>query len=160
MTAEALGRTQHAKGAKHLRAAFDAQPEQAAVDADLVYVNDAQPGISRRKAGQGFSYVDAGGARITDSRTLARIKKLAIPPAWMDVWIAPIARGHIQATGRDARGRKQYRYHERWRAVRDQTKYEHSIAGLKPEEAAVLAVLRDKLKSRAENSASRDRRSA
>jgi DNA topoisomerase-1 len=86
------------------------------------------PGIGRRRAGRGFSYTGVDGKRLTDKRVLARIKSLAIPPAWTDVWICPIARGHLQATGRDARGRKQYRYHPRWRAVRDDVKYERMIA--------------------------------
>src|SRR4029450_9459869 len=86
------------------------------------------PGITRRRAGKGFSYRDEGGRRIDDPDLLDRIKALAIPPAWTDVWICPDPRGHIQATGRDARGRKQYRYHARWRAVRDETKYHRLIA--------------------------------
>jgi DNA topoisomerase I len=96
--------------------------------ARLSYVSDLDPGICRRKAGRGFDYLDAEGAPITSEPTLARIRKLAIPPAWTSVWIAPTERGHIQATGRDLRGRKQYRYHERWRAVRDGGKFERLIA--------------------------------
>ena len=96
--------------------------------AHLTYVTDLDPGIRRRKAGHGFNYIDAEGRPVTAGPTLDRIRKLAIPPAWTDVWIAPTERGHIQATGRDARGRKQYRYHERWRAVRDGGKYERLIA--------------------------------
>jgi len=96
--------------------------------AHLSYVSDLDPGIRRRKAGHGFDYLDADGEPITDEPTLDRIRKLAIPPAWTDVWIAPSERGHIQATGRDARGRKQYRYHERWREVRDEHKYDRVIA--------------------------------
>ena len=95
--------------------------------AGLRYVNDGAPGIRRRRAGAGFHYIGVGGRRITDAETLARIKRLAIPPAWREVWICPIANGHLQASGRDARGRKQYRYHERWRAVRDETKYTRLI---------------------------------
>jgi DNA topoisomerase I len=76
----------------------------------------------------GFEFLGADGSRITDESELARIRKLAIPPAWTDVWICPNPRGHLQATGRDARGRKQYRYHTRWRAVRDDTKYDRTIA--------------------------------
>jgi DNA topoisomerase-1 len=92
-------------------------------DADLFYVTDAQPGISRRRRGKGFSYHHPDGAPVSaDDR--ARIEALVIPPAWTDVWICPVADGHIQATGRDDRGRKQYRYHDRWRQVRDADKYE------------------------------------
>lgn len=98
-----------------------------AEEAGLVYVSDTQPGIRRLRAGGGFRYLGPGGP-IRDSGTLARIKKLAIPPAWTDVWISPTESGHIQASGRDARGRKQYRYHERWREVRDRTKYERMVA--------------------------------
>jgi DNA topoisomerase-1 len=100
----------------------------SAVEAGLRYVTDGQPGIRRKRAGKGFSYTDADGRRITDRRMLARIKALAIPPAWTDVWICPIANGHIQATGRDAKGRKQYRYHPRWRSARDEEKYERMLA--------------------------------
>jgi DNA topoisomerase-1 len=96
--------------------------------AHLTYVSDLDPGIRRRKAGHGFNYLDAEGKAITDERALDRIRKLAIPPAWTEVWIAPTERGHIQATGRDAKGRKQYRYHERWREVRDAHKYDRLIA--------------------------------
>jgi DNA topoisomerase-1 len=96
--------------------------------AHLTYVSDLDPGIRRRKAGHGFNYLDPEGRPVTAEPALDRIRKLAIPPAWTDVWIAPTERGHIQATGRDARGRKQYRYHARWRAVRDRGKYERLIA--------------------------------
>jgi DNA topoisomerase-1 len=91
--------------------------------AGLRYVSDATPGIRRKRAGRHFSYVAPDGAAVTDRDTVRRIKSLAIPPAWTDVWISPHANGHIQATGRDARGRKQYRYHPRWHDVRDETKY-------------------------------------
>jgi DNA topoisomerase-1 len=94
----------------------------------LRYVNDEEPGIRRRRAGRGFIYVDADGGRITDDEALARIRRLAVPPAWTDVWICTSANGHIQATGRDAKGRKQYRYHARWRAVRDESKFERTVA--------------------------------
>ena len=80
------------------------------------------------RQGYGFAYRDAGGARLDDPNTLARIRALAIPPAWTDVWISPAANGHIQATGRDLRGRKQYRYHERWSATRDEAKYSNLVA--------------------------------
>jgi len=91
--------------------------------AGLRYTSDDQPGIRRRGKGRGFSYVDRDGVAIRDPGELRRIRRLAIPPAWTDVWISPSPLGHIQATGRDARGRKQYRYHERWREVRDEAKY-------------------------------------
>ncbi len=97
---------------------------ETAQEAGLQYVSDVfTPGIRRRKEGDHFVYIDADGRRIQDEATQTRIRKLAIPPAWTDVWICPLPNGHIQATGRDARGRKQYRYHERWREVRDATKY-------------------------------------
>jgi DNA topoisomerase I len=98
-------------------------PEVHAEEAGLRYMTDAQPGIRRRRTGAGFAYVGADGERVADPDRLAWIKGLAIPPAWTDVWISPIRRGHLQATGRDARGRKQYRYHPRWREVRDEAKY-------------------------------------
>jgi DNA topoisomerase I len=98
-------------------------PELSAEDAGLRYVSDAMPGIRRRRAGRGFTYIGPDGARIADPDRVAWIRGLAVPPAWTDVWISPIRRGHLQATGRDARGRKQYRYHPRWRAVRDEAKY-------------------------------------
>jgi DNA topoisomerase-1 len=81
------------------------------------------PGIERKRAGKGFTYVRPDGTRLTDRKEIARIRALAIPPAYTDVWICPYPNGHIQATGRDARGRKQYRYHPRWREVRDETKF-------------------------------------
>jgi DNA topoisomerase-1 len=96
--------------------------------AGLTYVTDLDPGIRRRKAGHGFNYRTADGKPVTDEPTLDRIRALAIPPAWTDVWICPDPRGHIQATGRDARGRKQYRYHARWRETRDAHKYDRLIA--------------------------------
>ena len=95
---------------------------------DLVYVSDLAPGIRRLRSRGGFRYVDPDGRPVRDAETLARIKRLAIPPAWQDVWLSPIENGHLQATGRDARGRKQYRYHPRWREVRDRNKYERMIA--------------------------------
>lgn len=90
---------------------------------DLHYVDDTQPGIGRRKVRGKFQYFDARGKRITDSHEIQRIDSLAIPPAYTDVWICADPRGHLQATGRDARGRKQYRYHPRWRELRDADKY-------------------------------------
>jgi DNA topoisomerase-1 len=102
-------------------------PLEAARAAGLRYVNDDDPGIRRRQLGDRLVYRAPDGGRITDARTLHRIRALAIPPAWTDVWICANPDGHIQATGRDARGRKQYRYHARWRAVRDETKYHRMI---------------------------------
>ena len=106
----------------------DTENARAARDAGLTYVSDGSPGIQRKKNGSGFAYVDARGKTIRDRHMLNRIRHLAIPPAWTDVWICPSDRGHIQAVGRDARGRKQYRYHEKWREVRDQTKYGRMLA--------------------------------
>ncbi|EHM01497.1 hypothetical protein HMPREF9946_02011, partial [Acetobacteraceae bacterium AT-5844] len=106
----------------------------------LRYVSDDAPGITRRRSGKGFSYRDAKGAPVRDKAVLARIRKLAIPPAWREVWICPRANGHIQATGRDARGRKQYRYHPDWRLARDATKYEHIM-----EFARTLPALRQRI---------------
>jgi len=100
----------------------------AAESAGLRYISDARPGIRRKKAGTGFSYTRADGSRLSEADALKRIKALAIPPAWTDVWICPFADGHIQATGRDAKGRKQYRYHAVFREVRESTKYEHVVA--------------------------------
>ncbi|CAN5392977.1 hypothetical protein BH24CHL10_BH24CHL10_10230 [soil metagenome] len=88
-------------------------PQLSAEEAGLRYVNDTMPGIGRKRAGRAFSYIGADGDRIDDHDRIAWFKRLAIPPAWSDVWISPIKHGHIQATGRDARGRKQYRYHPR-----------------------------------------------
>lgn len=102
-------------------------PEDARA-AGLTYVSDHDPGIRRRRHGAGFSYRKPDGSPLDDEATLDRIRKLAIPPAWTDVWICPSARGHIQATGRDQKGRKQYRYHDRWRHVRDENKYDRLIA--------------------------------
>lgn len=101
---------------------------RAAADAGLRYVSDAEPGIRRTRRGKGFSYTRAGGRATVGRDTRRRIDALAIPPAWTDVWICADERGHLQATGRDARGRKQYRYHERWRTVRDDAKFEQLAA--------------------------------
>ncbi|MFC3124141.1 DNA topoisomerase IB [Pseudoroseomonas globiformis] len=108
--------------------------------AGLRYVSDAEPGITRRRSGSGFSFRDPSGHPIRDKAELARIKALAIPPAYSDVWICPRPDGHIQATGRDARGRKQYRYHPDWRSHRDATKYHHVMRF-----GRVLPVLRKKV---------------
>jgi DNA topoisomerase-1 len=98
-------------------------PEASAEEAGLRYVTDAGPGIRRRRAGKGWAYIGTDGRRIEDADRIAWINRLAIPPAWTDVWICPIKRGHLQATGRDSKGRKVYRYHPRWREVRDEAKY-------------------------------------
>jgi DNA topoisomerase-1 len=109
----------------------DVNDEAAAADArsaGLRYVGDDLPGIRRIKAGKGFAYLGPDGKRLTDPATRDRIRALAIPPAYVDVWISPLANGHIQATARDARGRKQYRYHAKWREVRDENKYARTVA--------------------------------
>jgi DNA topoisomerase I len=103
-------------------------PIESAEEAGLRYVSDTGPGIRRRRAGRGFSYIGTDGQRLTDRRQIKRIKALAIPPAWTDVWISPTRRGHIQATGRDQKGRKQYRYHPRWHDVRDEVKFGRMVA--------------------------------
>ena len=109
-------------------AAPSADASEQAEAAGLVHVSDHDPGIRRRKARSGFNYVAPGGGPVTDEMTLERIRKLAIPPAWTDVWISPSPKGHIQAVGRDQKGRKQYRYHDGWRQVRDSHKYDRLIA--------------------------------
>ncbi len=109
-------------------AAAVAQARATARAAGLTYVNDQQPGISRRKAGKSFSYRDADGQRVADAETLQRIRSLAIPPAYTEVWICAKPNGHLQATGRDARRRKQYRYHPEWAQVRGEGKFERVIA--------------------------------
>ena len=103
-------------------------PVESAQAAGLRYVSDSQPGIRRKRAGKGFVYVGPDGKTIRDDKELKRIRALAIPPAYIDVWICPSPNGHIQATGRDARGRKQYRYHPKWREVRDETKFGRMLA--------------------------------
>jgi DNA topoisomerase-1 len=102
-------------------------PHESAKAAHCRYVDDSGPGIRRVKAGKGWKYVAPTGKTIRDRDVLNRIKSLVIPPAWTDVWICPDADGHIQAMGRDARGRKQYRYHWRFREVREETKYERML---------------------------------
>ena len=115
-------------------------PEASAIEAGLRYISDQMPGIRRRHAGKGFTYSNPDGSRLDDPEHLARIRSLAIPPAWTDVWISPIPQGHLQATGRDARGRKQYRYHPRWREARDETKYERMVSF-----AEALPAIRDRV---------------
>lgn len=102
-------------------------PETAAREAGLKYVADDEPGIARRRRGKGWSYHRPDGELIADADEKERLQGLAIPPAWTDVWICPDPRGHLQATGRDDRGRKQYRYHPDWRAVRDVAKYARMV---------------------------------
>ena len=115
----------------------------AAKAAGLRYTTDAVPGIRRVKRGHGFGFIAADGSTITARNEIARIKSLAIPPAYTDVWISPIANGHLQATGRDARGRKQYRYHKRWREVRDENKFDRMVAFAKALPVIRKAVARD-----------------
>jgi DNA topoisomerase-1 len=103
-------------------------PVESARAAGLRYVSDQSPGFQRKRVGKAFTYLAADGRTIRDPETIRRIKSLAIPPAWTDVWICPDPRGHLQATGRDARRRKQYRYHPRWREVRDAVKYDRMLA--------------------------------
>jgi DNA topoisomerase I len=116
--------------------------QRAARSKGLQYVSDATPGLHRKARGKHFSYTDARGRTITAVRVLDRIRRLAIPPAYHDVWICPDPRGHIQATGIDARGRKQYRYHADWRTVRDANKFGRMI-----EFGARLSVLRNRLRA-------------
>lgn len=119
----------------------------------LHYSADDGPGFRRRRAGRGFVYLDLDGRPIRDAHVVARIRALAIPPAWTDVWIAPDPRGHVQATGRDARGRKQYRYHDEWRELRDRLKFDHLL-----EFGAVLPRIRERVdRDMARPDVSRDR---
>jgi DNA topoisomerase I len=113
---------------KRLAAVVSPDPEESAKAASLRYVTDDRPGISRRRRGAAFQYIDPSGKVIRDPEELQRIKSLAIPPAWREVWICPARNGHLQATGRDAKGRKQHRYHPRWREVRDENKYGRILA--------------------------------
>lgn len=103
-------------------------PRRSAAKARLRYVEDGAPGLARKRHGKVFRYVDAEGRPVRDAATLARIRALAIPPAWTDVWICASPRGHLQATGRDARGRKQYRYHAEFRAIRDAAKFDAMLS--------------------------------
>jgi DNA topoisomerase-1 len=115
-------------------------PFQSARSAGLVYVSNRTTGIRRRRNGRGFRYLDAQGRPLRSPSQLDRIRRLAIPPAWQQVWICPNADGHLQATGRDARGRLQYRYHPEWRKVRDEAKYEQML-----DFAAALPALRQRI---------------
>jgi DNA topoisomerase-1 len=119
----AMVKNKNGNGAKLVAEAIE-----AAEEAGLRYVSDDRPGYTRKVKGDDFDYLDAEGKLIADDQRLLRIKRLGIPPAWTDVWICPSANGHIQATGRDARHRKQYLYDERWREVRDESKYDRMIA--------------------------------
>ena len=103
-------------------------PVKSAEAVGLRYVSDERPGIRRQRKGSGWIYRAASGKVLRDPKVLARIKRLAVPPAWTDVWICPDPQGHLQATGRDARRRKQHRYHPRWREIRDETKYNRMLA--------------------------------
>lgn len=114
--------------AKKLKAESAADPAEAAEQAGLRYVSDDRAGYTRKPKGKQFEYFDTEGKPIRDDERLFRIQHLAIPPAWTDVWICPLPNGHIQATGRDARRRKQYRYHDRWREVRDENKYGRMVS--------------------------------
>jgi DNA topoisomerase-1 len=100
---------------------------EAARAAQLRYVSDSRPGIRRRAAGSGFMYLEPENSLVEDEAVLARIRSLAIPPAWTEVWICKLPHGHLQASGRDARGRKQYRYHARWRKIRDESKFDRLL---------------------------------
>jgi DNA topoisomerase I len=115
-------------------------PKEAAEEAGLTYVSDEQPGLTRERKGDGFRYLKPNGDPVTDEAVLDRVRRLAIPPAWTDVWICIKANGHLQATGRDARGRKQYRYHPQFRELRESTKYEHML-----EFARALPAIRTKI---------------
>ena len=114
-----------ARSHRHITLTDD--PRKMAKAAHLRYVNDDEPGISRKRSGKGWSYYDASGKLIRDAGVRDRIASLVIPPAWADVWICADENGHIQATGRDDRGRKQYRYHPRWQEVRDESKFERMM---------------------------------
>lgn len=103
-------------------------PVKAARAVKLIYVNDSAPGIQRQRSGDRFAYKDPQGNRIDDEETMERIKKLALPPAWENVWICAKANGHLQATGIDTKGRKQYRYHTNWNAIRSETKFFRMVA--------------------------------
>jgi DNA topoisomerase-1 len=116
------------KQRRQIRSPLRLDPEVSAKAAGLCYVSDERPGIRRQRAGRGLTYLGVDGRPIRHPEVLHRIKSLGIPPAWTEVWICPLAYGHLQATGRDAKGRKQYRYHPRWREVRDKTKYGRMVA--------------------------------
>ncbi len=118
---DTISKSQNLLSAEELPIAID-RPD------DVTYVSDAEPGIRRKRAGKGFSYIDPDGSKLADKTEIGRIKSLVIPPAWTDVWISSNPLGHIQATGRDQKGRKQYRYHARWAEYRDEAKYQSLVA--------------------------------
>src|SRR5213594_4118950 len=118
----------NSRNGKIIEAGLATDSVEAAEEAGLEYVSDDRPGYARRAKNGEFEYLDTQGKRIRDEQRLLRIKRLAIPPAWTNVWICPSPTGHIQATGRDARRRKQYRYHERWRELRDENKFDRLAA--------------------------------
>src|SRR5262249_38692450 len=111
---------------------IDKDPGRAAKAAGLRYAHDDMPGIRRVRKGKGFAFLRPDGKPVRRSGDLKRIRALAIPPAWTDVWICPLPNGHLQATGRDERGRKQARYHHHWREVRDQAEHHRMIASAPP----------------------------
>lgn len=115
-------------------------PRQSAREASLTYVSDEQPGIRRKRHSDRFSYLTPGGKTLRDAAAMERIRGLSIPPAWSDVWISPDADGHLQATGRDQRGRKQYLYHPQWYACRDEMKFSSLV-----EFAEALPLLRRRI---------------
>src|SRR6266850_5269283 len=117
----------NSRNGKIIEAGLATDSVEAAEEAGLEYVSDDRPGYTRRAKNGEFEYFDTQGEPIRDEQRLLRIKRLAIPPAYTDVWICPSPNGHIQATGRDARHRKQYRYHERWREIRDENKYDKMV---------------------------------
>jgi DNA topoisomerase I len=119
-----------------------AEVASAIAEEGLRYVSDAMPGYRRKRTGTSFTYYDKDGRRISDKAVVRRIKSIGVPPAYEFVWICPLSNGHIQATGLDARSRKQYRYHPKWRELRDQNKYEHIV-----QFAAVLPALRARVAS-------------
>lgn len=125
---ESKGMHARAKNGNGNGAKLVAEAMEAAEEAGLCYVSDDRPGYTRKTKGDDFEYFDTEEKPITDEQRLLRIKRLAIPPAWTEVWVCPRANCHIQATGRDARRRKQYLYHERWREIRDENKFDRMIA--------------------------------
>jgi DNA topoisomerase I len=125
---------------KKLELTLVTDPVESAKTAGLRYVCDDSPGIRRQSRGKGFSYIGIDGKPVRDASERDRINSLAIPPAWKNVWICPIANGHLQATGRDAKGRKQYRYHAHWQKIRSQTKFNRMISF-----SAALPIIREQI---------------
>src|SRR4029453_14774937 len=123
-----MGASGETVAATKLNGAISDELVAAAKEAGLQYVTDERTGYRRRAKGKNFEYLDLEEKPIRDEQRVLRIKRLAIPPAWTDVWICPSPNRHVQATGRDARGRKQYRYHERWRELRDENKFDRLAA--------------------------------